>query len=406
MISRLAYMMGWPGGHRVYEGGGKGGGAAPPPPDYRGAAMEQAAASKEIATQTTWANRPQLNTPWGQQTWSASSGVDPSTGQPITNWTSNINLTPESQAALGAQQRITAGRSAGAETLLPQAIAGFQQPVNWAGMPQRGQVAQQTGYLQAAQAGPEIAAARAPTQALTAAGAGDVQGSQNRAYGIMSQMLEPGRSQRREALDAKLLASGVDPNSRQAQRSRAELSEQFAQQDKQMMAQALGEGRADVTAQYGMDQGQIAQQAQLNMQQYGMSREEATQMAQMQAQRFGQMSQQQAQQAALDQQRFQQQTGQFGQQNLLRQQAIAEEAQRRGMSLNELNALLTAQQVSMPQMPGFSAATQAQAPNLLGAAQAQGDYALGAAKLNQDSGGSDWGSMIGTIGGAAVSKML
>ena len=79
-----------------YPEGGKGG--TPAAPDYRGAAEEQSAASKEIATQQTWANRPTINTPWGQQTWSAGAGTDPSTGQPITNWTSNINLTPEQQA--------------------------------------------------------------------------------------------------------------------------------------------------------------------------------------------------------------------------------------------------------------------------------------------------------------------
>jgi hypothetical protein len=65
-------------------------------------------------------------------------------------------------------------------------------------------------------------------------------------------------------------------------------------------------------------------------------------------------------------------------QNQLRQQAIAEEMQRRGMSLNELNALLSGQQVALPQMPSFVQSGRAETPNLLGAAQAQYDAQLGA----------------------------
>ena len=55
--------------------------------------------------------------------------------------------------------------------------------------------------------------------------------------------------------------------------------------------------------------------------------------------------------------------------NQLRQQAIAEQMQRRGMSLNEMNALLTGQQVGMPQMPRFNAAGVSETPQLLNAGQ-------------------------------------
>ena len=50
-----------------------------------------------------------------------------------------------------------------------------------------------------------------------------------------------------------------------------------------------------------------------------------------------------------------------------RQQAIAETLQRRGWTINEINALLSGQQVGMPNMPGFTAAGRAQAPDLMGA---------------------------------------
>ena len=65
-------------------------------------------------------------------------------------------------------------------------------------------------------------------------------------------------------------------------------------------------------------------------------------------------------------------------QNQLRQQAIAEQMQRRGMSLNEMNALLSGQQVNLPQMPSFVSSGRAETPNILGATQMGYDAALGA----------------------------
>jgi hypothetical protein len=134
---------------------------------------------------------------------------------------------------------------------------------------------------------------------------------------------------------------GLPRNSEAWNRAKQQLQGQWNTQDQGILAQALGEGRADV-----------------------------------------------------------------GAQSAIRQQAIAEEAQRRGMPLNELNALLSGQQVSMPQGMQQAPNSQAQAwqaPNLLGAAQAQGQYQLGANQQNQQ-GGTDWGSAIG--GAASVAGMM
>jgi len=80
-------------------------------------------------------------------------------------------------------------------------------------------------------------------------------------------------------------------------------------------------------------------------------------------------------QLAMGDQGFSQQMQAANYQNSLRQQAIAEEMQRRGMSINEMNALLSGQQVSMPGMPDFNAATMGQATDYSGAANMQGDFA-------------------------------
>ncbi len=61
----------------------------------------------------------------------------------------------------------------------------------------------------------------------------------------------------------------------------------------------------------------------------------------------------------------------FGMDLQRRQQGIAELLSRRGLSVNEMNALLTGQQVSTPNMPNVERAGSAQPVNYLGAAQGQ-----------------------------------
>ncbi|MCS7084451.1 MAG: hypothetical protein NZ534_00025 [Bacteroidia bacterium] len=77
----------------------------------------------------------------------------------------------------------------------------------------------------------------------------------------------------------------------------------------------------------------------------------------------------------------------------LRQQQIAEEMQRRGFTLNEINALLEGQQVGLPQMPSFMGAGRAEAPQYLNAAQAQYQSSLDAFNARN----ALFGSLLGAI---------
>lgn len=104
-------------------------------------------------------------------------------------------------------------------------------------------------------------------------------------------------------------------------------------------------------------------------------------------------------QALSQQQALNQQYAAF--QNQLRQQAIAEQMQRRGMSLNEMNALLSGQQVSMPQMPSFVAAQRSETPNILGATQMGYDAALGQYNAQQAGGANMLGGLF-SLGTAAM----
>ena len=285
------------------------GGSSKNPPDaphYEEAAQTQAASSKDITSQQTYANRPTINTPWGTQSWTTGSAIDPSTGKPYTTWTQNNALTPEAQASLDSQQRIQEGRSGAAETLLGQATGAFQKPFDWEGAP------------------------KTP---------GSVSDAQKAAYETMSASLEPGRTRTRDALETRLANQGLARGTEAFKNAQRDQGDVFAQQDKNVLAQAMSEGRSDVATQQQM-----------------------------------------------------------------RQAAIAEEAQRRGMPLNELNALLTGQQVSMPSMPSFNQAGASQAEQALAAAQSRGDFELTRNAQKQAS-QPDIGSMVGSaasLAGAAA----
>jgi hypothetical protein len=66
-----------------------------------------------------------------------------------------------------------------------------------------------------------------------------------------------------------------------------------------------------------------------------------------------------------------------------RQQQIAEELQKRGFSLNEINALISGQQVAMPSMPGFNQSGKADSVDYSGAAGSQYDASLDAYNAKQ-----------------------
>jgi len=150
---------------------------------------------------------------------------------------------------------------------------------------------------------------------------------------------------------------------------------------RQAYEQTLGAGTFGNTAQQQL-YAQLMGQAELANQANQLAFAQNTEAARMRNAALGQAS-------ALDlarmqavnnarQQDFQQALQYSDQMNKIRQQAIVEQMQSRGMSLNEMNALLTGQQVGMPQFPSFHTAGIAQTPQLLQAADMQHQAALDA----------------------------
>lgn len=112
--------------------------SAPRAPDYRGAAEEQAASSQKVTTQQSYANRPTQTTPWGTSSWTTGTAVDPATGQNVTTWNQDLTLSPTEQAAFDSQSRVRQGLSEGAETLLGDATAGFENKIDYNALPEWG----------------------------------------------------------------------------------------------------------------------------------------------------------------------------------------------------------------------------------------------------------------------------
>ena len=124
-----------------------GGKSSPAAPDYRGAAEEQAQGSKDVTQWQTFANRPDLNTPWGSSSWQVQNQIDPTTGKQVPKWQQNINLSPEQQRALNDQQAIQSGRSEMARGLMGNAANELSSPQDfWNTLPQTAQTPNVPSY--------------------------------------------------------------------------------------------------------------------------------------------------------------------------------------------------------------------------------------------------------------------
>jgi hypothetical protein len=72
--------------------------------------------------------------------------------------------------------------------------------------------------------------------------------------------------------------------------------------------------------------------------------------------------------------------------------------QRRGFSLNEINAILNGQQIGMPNMPAFNTANRSETAQYNNAAQSQGQYDLDAFNAQQ----AGMNSLLSGAGSAAM----
>jgi len=388
-----------------------GGKSSPPPPDYRGAAQEQAQASVEQTNMQNYANRPTQNTPFGSQTWQTNAVIDPATGQRVTQWTQNTTLAPQAQAALDSQMALQQGRSDLAQGFMGRVSDSYQQPFNWGGVPERVNPTAPTqlqsniaDYSQGLQANvdPMVGSLRTGFDRNAIQGGLNTQGlrdipqyDMNARNEIADQLMErmrPTQERQMQGLSAQLSNQGFQVGSEAYNRAMGDLLNAQSRERFNALDQAGNEAQRMYSMGLGarqqgfneiMGSGNFANQAQQQDfgQMMGLANLGNSAMAQgfnqqLAAGQFGNQALNQA--GAMDINRMEAmnraagQAFNFGSQYAdqmarMRQQAIAEESLRRAMPLNEMNALLTGQQVGMPQMPSFNTAQRAETPQLLNA---------------------------------------
>lgn len=341
-----------------------GGKSTPKAPDYAAAAEAQGQASREVTEQQTWANRPDQYTPFGSQTWENKQVWDPSTQQYLNRWSQTTKLDPESQRALDAQLGLTADRSELGRDLMGRAESEFGKEMDWSKFQPGGQGVQ-AGQLTPEQLqrgyelkGPELDSSQRYNQQ-----------AQDAIYNQWAERALPQQERAAEQLRTRLYNMGLKEGDEAYDAEMEKLGQQQSDAQRQAQYQATIGSGAEAQRFLGMD---AATRAQLTGEQAALAG-------------FGN-------QAALGQFGMGAQAGQqnFGQQlqadqyqTQLRQQQIAEEMQKRGFSLNEINALISGQQVGLPSMPGFQGATKAEGTNYLGAAQMQGQANLDAFNAQQ-----------------------
>lgn len=507
---------------------------APPAPDYKGAAEAQGQSSIEAIKAQTAANRPNIHTPFGSQTWTnnrvfdqagydaamadynarvaaapqssrrwndgSNAGGDPNITYPgfweetpggassiampdrekyygPDQWTQTTTLTPESQAALDSQLAMQRGRSDLANGLMPQVAEAINKPLEWDKFQSMGNVPTASAFSFAGPAPTLERANNAPSllHNLNTIGLYDqgefkannlpsvgqltkdgipgmptydgkfVQDIQNQALNFMS----ADNQQRQTALEAKLAAQGVTPGSAAYNNAMRQFNDQQARDKYQALnvamnqaqgmfnsglaanAQGFSQNRDIFNSQlasnqnafnqqnqawqnnYNLDNLQFNQrltehnfanqamqnQNQMNLANLGFNNQSALAQNAAEMQSIGMNNQ-------IMQNQFAQQQAISDYQNRQRQQQIAEAQMRQLQPLNVINALMTGQQVGMPQMPAFNTAGAAQPVNYLGAANAQGNYNMQSAQMDNASANSMMGGAFGLGGQLGAASIM
>lgn len=372
--------------------------SAPPPPDYTAAANAQAQASKDVTNSQTWANRADQSTPWGATTWKASSDVDPSSGQAVTKWTQNTTVDPQIQQALDSQLNLQTSRSDLANSLMPRAQQEFGKQMDWSALTPMAQGQMNAGGLNATTGaysfGNPSRQAGQIQRGLDYSGLQDVQGSgqqrqraEDAIYQSAASRLDPQWQGQQSQLETQLANQGITRNSAAYENAMAGFNRQKTDAYQQAQMGAIT-GAGQVAQQnYGMDLGlrqqQAAEQGQLG--QFGNAAQSQAYQQALGSGQYGLQNQQQAfaQQQAAGSQNFNQQLQANQYQNQARQQQLTEAMQQRGFSLNEINAIISGQQVNAPQFQGYNSAGVGQTADLAGAAKNQYSAQMDAYNANQ-----------------------
>ena len=343
-------------------------------PDYGNLAAAEGAESRQSISDQLFANRPDQYSPWGATTWQQQEITDPATGGTTTRWVQTNSLSPEAQDIFNKQMAIQGGRTDIAGMLTGRMGAEFGTPMDWRGLSPVGHVPTAQYTL------PEETNRQLSYEGI--AGIDDPYQTRQRAedavYNQAMSRLNPQFESEQASLETKMRNQGLRPSDAAWKSQMLGLQQRQTDATNQAIWSATDAGRAE--------SGQMFDQQLGRRQQYGSERER-------QAAYYNAAAQQAFDQARMaNQQNWGQSLAGSQYANQIRQQQIAEMLQQRGASLNEINALLSGQQVGMPSMPSFqgSGAWQPTQHMMAAAQQQSGENAA-----------SPWSALMG-LGGQAL----
>lgn len=363
-------------------------------PDYRGAAQEEAQASRENLEAQTWANRPTQINPWGQVDWTNTPQWDPTTNQYINRWTQEQTLDPGLQSALDAQIALQGGRSQLGASMMGDIAADLGSGMDF---DRFGSLTNVSSPYNVTTEGLTEAGPSDLQRTLDYTGAAQVgdpeftrQSAEDSLWNRQKQRLDQQFAGDREALEIKLANRGLRPGDQAWDSAVANENQRKTDAYQGAQAQAMQMGGQEAQRMFDM-------QSALRGQQTGEQQQMGDFANRAGLSQYGMMSD--ARNRELQEQIRQNQFNQGQQyqfadyQNQLRQQAMNEELMRRNQRLNEASALTSGQQVAQTQFQPFQGAGVAQTPQYLNAASLQGQQAAANASVDNAAFGNAFGGL-------------
>jgi len=325
-------------------------------PDYEGAAIAQGEANRGVVRDQTFANRPDQYSYTGSTQWNPYQTVDPATGEATTAWDQVTKLSPELQSIYDKQVAIQGGRSDVAGMLINRMGNEFSQGMDWRGLNPMGQVPT-SQFTMPEETQRVVDYSGAPGMQDPAALR---QRAEDSIYDKGAARLGSQYTEQRRAMENKMRNQGLGPEDQAWKTQMLSIGQSEGDAYNNLQASAIDQGMGEQNQLYNQNLGQ---------------RNQYTGEIDRRSDFYNRSGQQvYGQSAAANEQNFQQQMKGSAYSNQIRQQQLSEAMQKRGFSLNEINALLSGQQVQAPSMPNFTGAAAAEAAPIYQGAVDQGNF--------------------------------
>jgi len=300
--------------------------------DYQNAMQQQ---TQDRATE---ANRVDQTTPWGTVDWKQDENG---------KWSQTTTLSPAEQAALESQQGVRQGLSNTAQGMIGGIGDTYSKPMDWSGLSAAGTPATGPGADQFRHAN----AQNLSTEMGVTADDATRQRVEDALYQRARSRLDPEQSQQQRAMLSRLYSMGAREGDPLYERQQQNLFTAQGDQNQQAMWNSITGGGAEQSRLFDMASTEFQNENAAKGQQFGMDTAAAGNWNDLVQQGYGNQRQTAADLTAE------------------RTRQAQEALMQRGQGLNELTALLTGQQVGMPQFSGTPNTTAGTAsdPNYYGA---------------------------------------